>query len=208
MYSPAYAKNFTDEELKDFIRQNGFAILVNTVDGKLWATHIPLILSADNKLVGHISRGNKQARELKPSEEVMVIFSGSHTYISSSWYDHENVPTWNYMAVHVYGKPRIIEGEELLDSLRHLTDKYEKNSEHPVSVDKMSKKYVETEMRGIVGLEISIDRMEASFKLSQNRDEKNHANIISELEKRGDENSGAVAAQMRKYGIVKKEKPS
>ena len=205
MYSPAYAKNFTEEELKNFIRENGFAIVVNTVDGKLWATHIPLILSADNKLVGHISRGNKQARELKSSEEVMVIFSGPHTYISSSWYDHENVPTWNYMAVHVYGKPRIIEGEELLVSLRQLTDKYEKNSEHPVSVDKMSKKYVETEMRGIVGLEISIERMEASFKLSQNRDEKNHTNIILELEKRGDENSDAVADQMRKYGIAKKE---
>jgi transcriptional regulator len=127
MYTPAYAKNENEEDLKDFIRKNGFGIVVSTVNGKLWATHIPLILVGD-KLQGHISRGNKQWRALPQNEEVMVIFQGPHTYISSSWYNHENVPSWNYIAVHVYGKAHMQSEQELIESLRQLTNKYEKDS--------------------------------------------------------------------------------
>jgi transcriptional regulator len=200
MYTPSYHKNENTEELLEFIKRNGFAVLVSQVEGKLWATHLPLILTNDKKLLGHISRGNKQWRDLPNGEEVMIVFQWPHTYISSSWYDHENVPTWNYEAVHVYGRVRMQSEEELIDSLRHLTDKYEAQSACPVSVDTMSKKFLHSEIRGTIGFEITIDRMEASYKLSQNRDEKNHTNIISELEKRGDENSVAVANEMRKYG--------
>jgi transcriptional regulator len=199
MYTPAYAKNENEEDLKDFIRKNGFGIVVCTVEGKLWATHIPLILIGD-KLQGHISRGNKQWRALPQNEEVMVIFQGPNTYVSSSWYDHENVPSWNYIAVHVYGKAHIQSEEELIESLRQLTKKYEQDSVHPVSVDTMSEKFLHTELRGTIGFEIAIERMEASYKLSQNRDEKNHTQIISELEKRGDHNAVSVANEMRKHG--------
>jgi transcriptional regulator len=200
MYTPTYSKNQNPEDFREFIKQNGFGILVSQVEGKLWATHLPLMLTHNNKLLGHISRGNKQWRELPDGEEVMAIFQGPHTYISSSWYDHENVPTWNYIAVHVYGKARMVGEEELIESLRQLTNKYEKDSVHPVSVDTMSKNFLHHEIRGTVGFEIVIDRMEASYKLSQNRDGKNHANIILELEKRKDENSKAVADEMRKRG--------
>jgi transcriptional regulator len=206
MYTPAHFKNENSKELREFIAHHGFGILVSQVNKKLWATHLPLILTEDNKLLGHISRGNKQWKELPQDGEVMVIFTGPHTYISSSWYDHENVPTWNYIAVHVYGKARTIEGEELKDSLRKLTDKYEISSVNPVSVDTMSKKFLESEIKLIVGIEIAIDRMEASYKLSQNRDEKNHATIISELEKRTDGNSTAIANEMKKKGFTKKNK--
>jgi transcriptional regulator len=199
MYTPAFAKNENEEDLKDFIRKNGFGIVVCTVEGKLWATHIPLIFIGD-KLQGHISRGNKQWRALPQNEEVMVIFQGPNTYVSSSWYDHENVPSWNYIAVHVYGKAHIQSEEELIESLRQLTKKYEQDSVHPVSVDTMSEKFLHTELRGTIGFEIAIERMEASYKLSQNRDEKNHTQIISELEKRGDHNAVSVANEMRKHG--------
>lgn len=200
MYIPPLYKNENSDELRRFIHHHGFGILVSQVDKKLWATHIPLVLTEDNKLLGHLSRGNKQWKELPDNEEVLAIFSGPHTYISSSWYDHENVPTWNYEAVHVYGRVRMIEGEALIESLRKLTNKYEKNSTNPVSVDTMSKKFLETEIRGIVGIQVIIDRMEASYKLSQNRDKKNHTNIISALEKRKDENSVTIAQEMKKYG--------
>ncbi len=204
MYIPAHAKNENEEELIDFIRKNGFGIVVSTVEGKLWATHVPLILDG-NKLHGHISRGNKQWRELPEGEEVMVIFQGTHAYVSSSWYDHENVPTWNYIAVHAYGKARMLSEEKLIESLRQLTNKYEKDSAHPVSVDTMSHKFFHGELRGTIGFEITIDRLEASYKLSQNRDEKNHTTIIAELDKRGDENSVGIANEMRKFGVVKKQ---
>ncbi len=208
MYTPLLYKNENPDELRRFIHHHGFGILVSQVDKKLWATHIPLILTAENKLLGHISRGNKQWKELPDNEEVLTIFSGPHTYISSSWYDHENVPTWNYEAVHVYGKVRMFEGEELIESLRKLTNKYEIKSTNPVSVDTMSKKFLETEIRGIIGIEVTIDRIEASYKLSQNRDEKNHTNIISELEKRKDENSATIAQEMKKYGHRKNPQQS
>jgi transcriptional regulator len=128
----------------------------------------------------------------------MIIFPGPHAYVSSSWYDHENVPTWNYIAVHVYGKIKIIEGEELHAALKQLVDKYEKGSEHPVSIEKMSPEYVRQSIRGLIGFEIDITSIEASYKLSQNRDKKNYMNIINELEKRGDHDSKSVAAEMKK----------
>lgn len=187
------------DEVKQFLRQHGFATLVSTVEGKPWATHLPLHLSADgNTFSGHVARGNKQWKELAAQPEVLAIFQGPHTYISSSWYDHENVPTWNYMAVHVYGTVRIIEGDALIDSLRQLTNHYEQNSARPVSVDTMSKKFVEKEVLGIVGLELTISRMEAAYKLSQNRDNKNYREIMKQLRERPDEQSHQVAAAMQK----------
>ncbi len=199
MYTPKLNRNENTEELQAFIRMNGFGILVSTVAGKPWASHIPLMLSADGKkLSGHIARGNKQWKEWNLETEILAIFSGPHAYISSSWYDHENVPTWNYLAVHVYGHLKILSDHELLQSLKELTDKYEKHSERPVSVEKMNPDFVKKEMLGIVGFEIEITKMEATYKLSQNRDTKNHDAIVTELEKRKDHASTAIANEMKK----------
>ena len=201
MYVAKLNRNEKTEDLLEFIRHNGFAILISTVEGKPWASHIPLLLSPDaKKLSGHIARGNKQWKEWSAESEVLAIFSGPHTYISSSWYDHENVPTWNYIAVHVCGKLKTLTDAELLQSLKDLTDKYEKHSEHPVSVETMSPAYVKKEMLGIVGFEIEITKMEAAYKLSQNRDAKNHEMIVNELEKRNDPASTAIAHEMKKAG--------
>ncbi len=199
MYTPKLNRNENTEELQAFIRMNGFGILVSTVAGKPWASHIPLMLSADGKkLSGHIARGNKQWKEWNLETEILAIFSGPHAYISSSWYDHENVPTWNYLAVHVYGHLKILSDHELLQSLKELTDKYEKHSERPVSVEKMNPDFVKKEMLGIVGFEIEITKMEATYKLSQNRDTKNYDAIVTELEKRKDHASTAIANEMKK----------
>lgn len=201
MYTAKVNRNENTEELREFIHANGFAILVSTVEGKPWATHVPLLLSGDKKkLQGHIAKGNKQWKEWNADTEVLAIFQGAHAYISSSWYDHENVSTWNYLAVHVYGKLKIQTEQELLNSLKELTDKYEKQSEKPVSVDRMNPNYVKREMLGIVGFEIEISKMEAAYKLSQNRDAKNHEMIVTELEKRGDQGSIAIATEMKKAG--------
>ncbi len=201
MYTPKLNRNENIEELHEFIRKNGFAILISTVEGKPWASHIPLELSVDGeKLSGHVARGNKQWKEWNAETEMLAIFSGPHAYISSSWYDHENVPTWNYIAVHVYGKLKILSAQELLQSLKELTDKYEKSSERPVAVERMNPDYLKKEMVGIVGFEIEITRMEAAYKLSQNRDTKNHEAIITELEKRNDPAATAIALEMKKAG--------
>jgi transcriptional regulator len=200
MYTPKLFQNTNEDDIKSFIRHNGFGILVSKAE-RLLATHIPLALSEDGtKLSTHLSRGNPQWKSFSNNEEVLAIFSGPHSYISSSWYDHENVPTWNYIAVHAYGTLRIIEGDELYQSLKVLVDKYEQASEKPVTVEGMSQDYVKKEMRGIVGLEISITKLEATYKLSQNRDKKNYQSIIHELEKKNEPQSSAVAEAMKKNG--------
>jgi transcriptional regulator len=200
MYIPRQFKNTDDAEVKAFINANGFAVLINQTMGKLWGTHIPLVLSADGKkLTGHISKANPQWKSFETGKDVLAIFNGPHAYISSSWYDHENVPTWNYIAVHVYGQLRIITGEELLTALKEMVDQYEKNSSNPVSVEKMSSSFLKSHIEALVGFEIEISSIEAAYKLSQNRDKKNHDEIIHQLEKQDQPESSALANQMKKF---------
>lgn len=200
MYIPEIYKNENQEDIKNFIDKNGFAILVNQTNGKLWATHIPLILETNKNgkeiLSGHISKLNPQSAGFIDNDEVLAIFSGAHSYISSSWYDHENVPTWNYIAVHIYGKISILNEEEAILSLKKLVDKYEANSEKPIRVEELSQKTMR-QVNGIVAFEIEVTSIEAVKKLSQNRDTKNYENIILELEKNSDSQSIDIANEMK-----------
>jgi len=201
MYIPDIYKNENNKEIIDFIQKNSFGILINQTNGKLWATHIPLELETNKTgkqvLYGHLSKENPQWESFAENDKVLAIFSGPHSYISSSWYDHENVPTWNYIAVHLYGTIKIIEGEAVIESLKKLVNKYEKNSENPVRVEDLSKKTM-MQTRGIVAFEIEIEEIQAKHKLSQNRDEKNYDNIILELKKTENPQATAIANEMSK----------
>ena len=204
MYTPEIYKNENQEEIKKFLQENSFGILINQTNGKLCATHIPLELETTKEgkdiLWGHISKENPQWNGFIDNDQILAVFSGPHSYISSSWYDHENVPTWNYIAVHVYGKIKIIKGEAVIESLKKLVDKYEQNSKNPVLVENLSEKTM-MQSRGIVAFEIEITEIQATKKISQNRDEKNHQNIISELEKVNTNQSIAIANEMKKCPI-------
>lgn len=201
MYIPDIYKNENSEEIKKFLQENSFGILINQSNGKLCATHIPLELETNqdgkNILYGHISIENPQWEGFTDNDQVLAVFSGPHSYISSSWYDHENVPTWNYIAVHVYGKIKIIEGVGVIESLKKLVDKYEQNSENPIRIEDLSKKTM-MQSRGIVAFEIEINEIQATRKMSQNRDAKNYQNIITELEKVNTDQSIATAKEMKK----------
>lgn len=201
MYIPDIYKNENQDEINAFLQKNSFGILVNQTNGKLWATHIPLELDTNKNgkqiLFGHLSKENPQWESFADNDKVLAIFTGAHSYISSSWYDHESVPTWNYIAVHIYGTIKIIEGEAVIESLKKLVDKYEKNSEKPVRVEDLSKKTM-MQTRGIVAFEIEIDEIQAQHKLSQNRDDKNYDNIISELKKTENPQATAIASEMSK----------
>jgi transcriptional regulator len=201
MFIPDIYKNENQEAITAFLKENSFGILINQTNGKLWATHIPLELGTNKEgktiLEGHISKENPQWKGFAENDQILAIFSGPHSYISPSWYDHENVPTWNYIAVHVYGKIKIIEGDAAIESLKRLVDKYEKNSETPVRIEDLSEKTM-MQSRGIVAFEIEIEEIQAQQKMSQNRDDKNYQNIISELEKTNINQSIAVANEMKK----------
>ncbi|MGO4818184.1 FMN-binding negative transcriptional regulator [Flavobacterium sp. W22_SRS_FP1] len=201
MFIPDIYKNENQEEIRAFLVKYSFGILVNQTNGKLCATHIPLELDTNKEgkeiLLGHISKENPQWKGFADNDQVLAIFSGPNSYISSSWYNHENVPTWNYIAVHVYGKIKIIEGEAVIDSLKKLIDKYEQNSDNPIRIANLSEQTM-IQTRGIVAFEIEIQEIQATKKMSQNRDDTDHSNIILELEKTKSAQSIAVAKEMIK----------
>jgi len=198
MYTPQQYQNTDQKEIKAFVAANSFGILINQFDGKPWATHIPLELDVDsdgkNILVGHIAKANPQWKYFQEDAQVLCIFNGPHSYVSSSWYKEEEVPTWNYIAVHVYGTLKIQTEEALLASLHKLVDKYEKDSKTPISLHEMSPQTMR-QIKGVVGFEIKIEDIQATYKLSQGR-EHDHSKIISELEER-DVDSIAVAKAMK-----------
>ena len=202
MFIPKLYRNTDFQEIERLIRDNGFATLVRNINGVPTASHIPLELelnqAGEQVLTGHVSRANSLGKNIDPNSEALAIFTGAHSYISSSWYDHINVPTWNYIAVHVYGTLRILEGDELMHAIGRLVDRYEKHSAKPVSLDSMGRDYVRKEMHGLIGFEMTINRVEGAWKLSQNRDHKNKLNIVAELEKLNDLNANEIANEMKK----------
>ncbi len=147
-------------------------------------------------LTGHMAYGNPQWRTFADSEDVLVMFQGPHAYISSSWYEDENVPTWNYQAVHVYGQASILSEEELKGDLAMLLQKYEKHRKNPVLWDKLSPELLEQQLKGIVGFKIKVQEIQAADKLSQNRNEKDYQNIIHKLYEENDFDSKQMARLM------------
>ena len=199
MYIPKLYREEDRVRILDFIQQNDFATLV-TYDGeKPVASHLLMGIKEDveNLFVnGHMSRANPQWKTFDLNREVLVIFQGPHTYISPTWYNHVNVPTWNYQSVHVYGKPRVItDYDEAYEILKRLIDRYESNSHY--RLETLPKDFVEKEIKGIVAFQIEVTRIEANYKLSQNRKDEDYRNIIAQLEKRTDDLSHGVAEAMR-----------
>ena len=200
MYIPRQFRNDDIPAIEAFIRQNAFAQLVSTSNGIPLISHIPIEIAVNKSgvkvLHGHLARGNPQWKSFT-EHPVLAVFQGAHSYISPSWYNHVNVPTWNYIAVHITGKIRLIDDDELYHSLIELVNKYEAGMAHPVTVEGMSD-YVRQQMKGIVGFEIAMDIIEGKWKLSQNRDEEDFQNIIKELEHLKDENAKRIAEEMKR----------
>lgn len=199
MFVPKLYKSEDYNLLKEIIRENSFALLISSVD-KIRATHAMMMLNEDDPeniyIETHISRANPQAKTLKNRDEVLCDFLGAHTYISSSWYDHINVSTWNYEAVQIYGKVELMNHDELYNHLDKLTSKYENFQQCPMMVKDMGKEFVEKEMKGAFGLKIIPTEIFIKQKLSQNRKENDFQNIISNLEN-GDENGKRIAEKMK-----------
>jgi transcriptional regulator len=201
MFIPHEYKNENLADVKSFLREHSFGILLSQGDGRISGTHIPMELDIDENgndvLVGHIAKANPQSKNLRNEEDILAIFNGPHSYISSSWYEEERVPTWNYVAVHIYGKVQIMEGPALIAALKKLVDKYEQHSKNPVSVAKMSSRTMK-QVHGIVGFSIKINEVQAAYKLSQNRTTTDYHNITTELEKEGSANAKAISEVMKK----------
>lgn len=207
MYVPPRYRVTDDDTIDAFVRANAFATLVSHGRDGLMGSHVPVELATGpdgRRITGHLSKANAQWKQLEESGEAMIVVLGPHTYISPTWYDHPNVPTWNYQSVHLYGPVRTVHDlHELAADLRVLSRHYEPETQPPprFDLDEMPAALREAEMKGIVGFEMRVTRVDAAFKLSQNRNATDYARIVRELEARGDDASAAIADAMRRESV-------
>ncbi len=195
---------FVEEDLSTlhaFIERHSFGLLVSQHAGSPFATHLPLLLDRTSgqfgTLLGHVARANPQWQQIV-GQQVLAVFSGPHVYVSPSWYEAENVvPTWNYVAVHAYGKVQLVEDQEgLLDIVRNSVEVYERSMPRPWTLGEHDT-FVDRLLMQIVGFRFEIERLEGKYKLSQNHPLERREKVVRALAGRGDENSTTIAALMR-----------
>jgi transcriptional regulator len=184
------------------IERWSFGILVGHDASGIVGSHIPFLVERSARgvlLQGHLARPNPQIAGLARGSEALAIFPGPDAYISPTWYAAgPSVPTWNYVAVHAYGAVCVKEGDAWLRPfLRRLAERHEAGNPRPWRLDDLPEDYLAQMLKGIVGFEIAVDRLEGKWKLSQNRPEEDRPRIIAALEERNDPGGMAIARLMR-----------
>jgi transcriptional regulator len=202
MYTPAHFAEADLGKLHTAIEAYSFATLVSQHDGELTASHLPLLLKREGgtgqpgTLVGHMAKANSQW-EQAAGQEVLAIFAGPHAYISPTWYeDEKTVPTWNYVAVHAYGRLELVkDSQEKLDILRQTVHVYERNMPVPWTVPEPSE-FLARLVDQIVAFQIPLGRLEGKWKLNQNHPLARRQRVIAALRSRPDEASQEIAGMM------------
>lgn len=204
MYIPEFNRQEDRAATLAFMRANPFAILISNVDGVPFATHIPVLIEVAGDEIAvrsHMAKANPHWKSMQQGEESLVIFHGPHAYISPSLYEiRESVPTWNYAAVHIYGQPTLFTDEDALrETLHRMINTFE--ASYMEQWAELSAQYQSRMMKHIVGFEIKAKRIEAKFKLSQNRTKGEQAQVIQSLAQSKDANVSGVADLMLKEGL-------
>jgi transcriptional regulator len=192
MYIPKQFEIKDNQEIFNFIKQNAFGQLISQHQGLPVSTHLPfLVLEEESKLVCHLAKVNPQYKDIV-GQTVLITFLGPHGYISPSWHDQPGVATWNYQAVHVYGKCKVIEDPiRLKEIVETLTAKYEGLTQSNWEID-----YQDILLNAIMGIEIDIKEIQCKYKLSQNRSKLSQKQIIKNLEMRGNQ---LLASAMKQH---------
>ncbi len=185
--------------VRQLVRDNPWAVLVSHGDDGLVASHYPILLderAPDLTILTHVGRPDERLHGLGDGE-LLVIVQGPHGYVSPSWYppDPANVPTWNFVVAHLYGIPRILDEAENLEVLTHLVDHFEREVEHPASLDPERAPEI---ARGTVGMRVPISRFVCKRKLSQNKDEATQRRVIEELRRPGPYSQPEIAGEMER----------
>jgi transcriptional regulator len=204
LYIPEFNRLKDTAVALGFMQANPFAIVVSAGDGPPFATHIPVLVSEEDGgilLRGHLARANPHWKMLEQERETLAIFLGPHAYISPSLYaSRESVPTWNYAAVHVYGQARVFhEAEPLTAVLIETIGQFDQ-----AYLDQwrgLNQKYRARMLSEIVGFEIPVEKVEAKFKLSQNRPRADQRRIIQSLKSSADSAVSGVAKLMKDLGL-------
>ena len=196
MYTPKHFAETDVPTLHTFMQANSFALLVSSQDDVPTATHLPFMLDAERgewgTLIAHFAKANPHWQMLTPETEVLVVFQGPHSYISSSWYTPPTVvPTWNYTAVHATGKPRLIHEP---DQLKAIVTALVRQHDPDLDVEAA---FPYPSLQAIVGIEIEIDRLEGKFKMNQNKTRATREAVIERLGQSEDTMQQAVANIMQ-----------
>jgi len=201
MYKFPYYTEQDNEKVVVFMKENAFALL--TGFGELYpvATQIPLTIQQKESkifLEGHMMRKTDHHLAFEKNNNVLVLFTGPHCFVSASWYTTPSIgSTWNYITVHAKGKISFMDEEGTRNVVKAVSDKYQ-GTGSAGSFDNLPKEYIDHMVKAIVGFSIEVESIDNVFKLSQNRDETSQKNIIEQLKQRGDYNSAAIAAEMEK----------
>lgn len=197
MYIPNLFRDEDTDRLAAFMRRNSFATVVSVLDDAPVATHLPITVALDGDAItlrGHFAKANPHWTALEQAE-TLVIFTGPHAYVSPQHYEkRESVPTWNYLAVHAYGEGRVVDGEATLDGLNELIHEHETGYQE--QWDALSERYREGMLRGIVGFEMAVTRLEGAAKLSQNKSTQERTSIAVSLARGGDDAARRTGEEM------------
>ena len=202
MYIPAPFREERLTVLHEVMRANSFATLVSTGGEGIIATHLPLLLDpargTHGTLIGHVARENPHWRAFENPSDSLAMFQGPHAYVTPSWYSTPiAVPTWNYVAVHAYGRPKLVDDDEVLYRIvAESTRFYEAQFDYAWDLE-ARRSYAEKLLKNIVGFEMEITRLEGKRKLSQNRSLADRQGVVEGLSRQADPLSMAVADLMR-----------
>lgn len=199
MYIPKTNLATDQDEIIAFMKRFSFATMITSNDNIPVATHLPFIVSQkDNQIIltSHFAKANDQWKDIE-NHTILVIFNEPHAYISTKHYDKElNVPTWNYISVHAYGKGKLItETENVFKVLEQTIVNYE--AEFLQQWNSFSLEYKTNMSKGIVAFEVTVDDLQAKKKLSQNRTKTEQQKIIDALSKSSDTNEQQIAEYMK-----------
>lgn len=207
MHIPAAFRQDDLAQLHAQMRENPLAALVSHGASGLQASHVPLLLVAEEgeygTLYGHFARANPQWRSFAEQPKALAIFSGGDAYVSPSAYpskaEHgKAVPTWNYISVHAHGQLQVFDDpERLRQLLAHMTAVHESNQPQPWAMDDAPRDYIDSMLRAIVGFALPIQRLQGQWKLSQNRNAADHAGVQQALSASPQAKDQALAAHMQ-----------
>ena len=192
MFIPKSFKMEDQKEIQTFIKANAFGQIISSKKGRLLSSHIPFLLSDDGtKLMGHLTRINPQVQDIE-NQNILVTLQGAHDYISPTWYEGQGVPTWNYQAVHIYGRCKTFDDPDSLKTVvDSLTHKYESGFDQPWKPN-----YRAAMLGAIIGFEIVISEIQAQYKLSQNRSDQDRQQVIAALDNIGSNELAEAMQQM------------
>lgn len=208
MYVPRFNAMDDPAEIRAFVASLGSAELITVgSDGTPLATLLPVLWSDDGgRVVAHMARANSHWRDIRPASRALAVVAGPQAYVSPAWYatkaEHGRVvPTWNYSAVHLVGTVTVHDDPEWVRrAVTHLTDRHEGARDEPWAVTDAPATYVDKQLRAIVGLEMTVERVDAKAKLSQNRSAADRAGVVDGLRREGHQRDAQVAEDMAASG--------